>query len=67
MKIEIVNVKKVKLNPGDTLVFELETPLPKPLVERYSHDLKGFFPEQKILVLSRGITLKKVLKEGEKI
>jgi len=61
MEIKIKNVKKVKLEPGDTLVFELEEQLSKVIIVRQIQELKNYFPEQKILVLSKGIILKEVL------
>ena len=66
LKIKITNVKKVKLEKGDTLFFELGAPMTTWVEERLAEKLKGYFPDQKILILPKGITLKKIGHTKEK-
>jgi hypothetical protein len=63
MKIKITNIRKAKLNKGDVLFFELTKEYPTPIIDRYAQQLKDIFPEQEIIILPKGVSLKKI---GEK-
>jgi hypothetical protein len=59
LNIKIVNAKKVKLEPGDTMFFEVDTSSPITL-NSINKQLKFYFPQQKVIVMSKKIQLKKV-------
>lgn len=60
MKIELEDLKKVKLEPTDTLVFTARTMLSKEQFDFFHRKLTGFFPNNKILILDQHIELKVV-------
>jgi hypothetical protein len=64
-KMKIINIKKVKLSKGDVLFFELTKEYPKPVIEQYFQQLKDFFPDQDIVVLPKGVSLKKITHNKE--
>lgn len=54
MNIKIVNVEKVKLEKGDTLIFKLDKELIKVKLEEYFLGIKEVFPDQDIVLLPKG-------------
>jgi hypothetical protein len=59
LNIKIVNVKKVKLEPGDVMFFNVDTSSPI-TSNSINKQLCKYFPDQKIVVMSKKIQLKKV-------
>lgn len=59
-KIELVDVARLSLNQGDTLIVRVERELSKDLNDRVVAHFHGIFPENKIVVLAPGMSLEVV-------
>lgn len=56
MAIDIEDVKTLTLQPGQVLVVQIDT-RPKEVVDRIMQQFKELFPDNKVLVLDKGIKL----------
>jgi hypothetical protein len=52
-----LEVRRVRLEPGDTLILKTGQPLPVALIEGLRATLTGAFPGHKVLVLDVGMDL----------
>jgi hypothetical protein len=59
LNIKIVNVKKVKLEQGDTMFFSVNTNSPITL-NSISEKLCKYFPDQKVIVMNKQVKLQKI-------
>lgn len=72
MKVKIIKARKVKIEKGDLLIFEVDYNynVPKPIFEKWSKDfmesIKEKYPDVSILVLPKEIQLKKIIHKKEK-
>lgn len=64
MKIEITNAKKIKIEKGDLLVFEVDAQLSPPKFNEWCKPfvktIKTMYPDIDVLVLPKEVQLKKV-------
>jgi hypothetical protein len=65
LKVTIVNGKRLRLKPGDHLIFEVEGPATDNTMDRIIHGLQPYFPDQKIIVLGSGIKFKRAFHRKE--
>lgn len=71
MKIKIKETKKVKIEKGDMLIFELDADLSPPQFDQwctgFTGVIKGMYPDVNVLVLPKQVKFKEVChsKEGE--
>lgn len=65
MEIKITNAKKIKVEDGDLLVFEVDAKLsPKKFLEwaeKFTKEMKELYPNIKVLVLPKEVQLKTIL------
>lgn len=61
--IKLKDVKRLRLNPGDSLVVRLGEELTEEDIQRAMDNLKEVFPDNKILILGRDYELE-VLEDG---
>jgi len=69
MKIEIINAKKLKIEKGDLLIFEIDAQLSPPKFNEwatsFAETIKGMYPDIHVLVLPKEVQLKKVCHKKE--
>lgn len=55
---EVRRIEVARLQPGDVLVLECDAHITPDMAERLNEYMKEVFPEQKCMVLERGLSLK---------
>ena len=63
MTIELEDLKKVKLEPGDVVVWSMPTPVTNAMRDALYPSLHDMFPNNKFILLNPGETLQVVAKE----
>lgn len=55
--IDIADVKTLTLQPGQMLVVQTEISLPSRLAERLRNEFQGLFPNNRVLIIDKGLQL----------
>lgn len=55
----IINAEKIRVEPGDTVVLKMPGHLSPENVNNIKNQAKAMFPDNRILVLSDGMTIEK--------
>ena len=65
MKIEVEDLKKINMLPGETLVVRCKTPAPTRLLEAFTKKFKELFPDNKLMLIPSTMEVYKLISEEE--
>jgi len=65
MKIEVEDLKKINMLPGDTLVIRCEMPAPRKSLEGFRKGFKKMFPDNKLMLIPASMEIYKLISEKE--
>ncbi len=63
MKIEVEDLKKINMLPGDTLVIRCEIPAPRRLLEGFRKEFYKLFPDNKLMLIPSTMEIYKLISE----
>ena len=63
MKIEVEELKKINMLPGETLVVRCETPEPKRSLEAFRRGFHKLFPNNKLMMIPTTMEIYKLISE----
>lgn len=65
MKLEVEDIKKIELLPGETLVIRMDYgSLPRVVITSFMKKFKEAFPDNKLMFISSEMEIYKVISEG---
>lgn len=63
MKLEVEDLKKINMLPGETLVVRCELPVPRRLLEGFRKKFNELFPNNKLMIIPSTMEIYKLISE----
>jgi len=65
MKIEVEDLKKINMLPGETLVLRVKVGIPNHILEAFNKGFRKIFPNNKLMMLRSDMEIYKLISEKE--
>lgn len=65
MKIEVEDLKKINMLPGETLIVRYEIPAPRKSLEGFRKGFHKMFPDNKLMIIPTTMEIYKLISEEE--